>query len=79
MLDEKVAPYLVVWAVMAAAAALVMHVQVATRFLSTTPAPYWFLAKEGKISAATRRATCAYFLAFGLLGTLMFPAFYPWT
>ena len=79
MLDEKVAPYLVVWGVMAAAAALVMHVQVATRFLSTTPAPYWFLAKEGKISAATRRATCAYFLAFGLLGTLMFPAFYPWT
>ena len=79
MLDEKVAPYLVVWGVMAAAAALVMHVQVATRFLSTTPAPYWFLAKEGKISAATRRATCAYFLAFGLLGTLMFPTFYPWT
>lgn len=79
MLDEKVAPYLVVWAVMAAAAASVMHVQVATRFLSTTPAPYWFLAKEGTISAATRRATCAHFLAFGLLGTLMFPAFYPWT
>ena len=79
MLEEKVAPYLVVWAVMAAAAALVMHVQVATRFLSATPAPYWFLAKEGKTSEATRRATCAYFLAFGLLGTLMFPTFYPWT
>jgi phosphatidylinositol glycan class V len=76
---KKMHPHPAAWAVMAVAAALVMHVQVATRFLSATPAPYWFLAKEGKTSEATRRATCAYFLAFGLLGTLMFPTFYPWT
>jgi len=29
---------------MAACAALVMHVQVATRFLSCCPALYWFMA-----------------------------------
>ena len=78
MLDEKVAPYLVVRALMAAAAALVMHVQVATRFLSTTPAPYWFLGKEGAI-AERRRAlppsTCGISeQLLGLLGTAAFPA-----
>jgi phosphatidylinositol glycan class V len=43
-LSPSVVHFLYPWAFMAACAALVMHVQVATRFLSCCPALYWFMA-----------------------------------
>mmetsp|Transcript_8713 Transcript_8713/g.23431 ORF Transcript_8713/g.23431 Transcript_8713/m.23431 type:complete len:256 (+) Transcript_8713:903-1670(+) len=58
-LSPAVAHFLFPLAFMAACAALVMHVQVATRFLSSCPALYWFMASlwvgnegEGGVAAS---------------------------
>ena len=78
-------PHVVVWGLMALIALLVMHVQVATRFLSVCPALYWNVVSEGKrrrgggVTDEVQRAICVYAVTFSLLGTLMFPTFYPWT
>ena len=73
-------PHVVVWGSMALIALLVMHVQVATRFLSVCPALYWAVVSEGKSRGAdVQRWTCVYAVTFSLLGALMFPTFYPWT
>jgi len=73
-------PHLAMFLTMAAGAAVVMHVQVATRFLSVCPALYWAAASEGRrLGPEVQRWICIYSVAFGLLGTLMFPTFYPWT
>ena len=80
---EPLRPFMFQWCVMALAAAAVMHVQVATRFLSVSPAVYWYLAKvganEGAGTRKIRRIVSTYCVVFGLVGTLMFPTFYPWT
>ena len=47
MRKEPLRPFMFQWCVMALAAAAVMHVQVATRFLSVSPAVYWYLARVG--------------------------------
>ena len=73
-------PHLATWWVMTLVAATVMHVQVATRFLSVCPALYWFAVDEGRRrGAGVQRWICIYCITFALLGTLMFPTFYPWT
>ena len=83
MRKEPLRPFMFQWCVMALAAAAVMHVQVATRFLSVSPAVYWYLvrvgANEGSGTRRMRRVVSTYCVVFGLLGALMFPTFYPWT
>ena len=52
----------------------------ATRFLSVCPALYWFCASEGaRRGPGAQRVIATYCAVFGVLGTLMFPTFYPWT
>ncbi|CAH9098125.1 unnamed protein product [Cuscuta epithymum] len=69
---------------MTATAFLVMHVQVATRFLSASPLLYWFgsyLMKHGFGKKRRRGGYCiwVYCWAYIFLGTLLFSNFYPFT
>ncbi|XP_078432455.1 transferases, transferring hexosyl groups [Wolffia australiana] len=69
-----VLPFVYQLAFMAATSFFFMHVQVATRFLSASPLIYWFAARHFQ-----SRLLVAYFAAFFLLGSLLFPIFYPFT
>jgi len=71
------AGYIAHWGFLAAFVTLCMHVQVATRLLSTCPPLYWFAAHlcTGKHA----RLVWTYFLVYGSLGFVLFPRFYPWT
>ncbi|KAK9827676.1 hypothetical protein WJX81_007104 [Elliptochloris bilobata] len=76
---DAAAPYVLHWAAATAAAALVLHVQVSTRFLSSCPPLYWYAARlAGSSGAGARRAVWGFFLGYALLGALLFPNFYPW-
>lgn len=72
------AVYIAHWGFLAAFALLFMHVQVATRLLSTCPPLYWFAAQ---LCRDQRRARLVwmYWLTFCVLGYVLFPRFYPWT
>ncbi|KAL9263819.1 GPI mannosyltransferase 2-like protein [Drosera capensis] len=74
-------PFLLHMGFMATTAFLVMHVQVATRFLSASPPLYWF-ASDLMGSLKTRRwayLIWMYTVAYSLLGSLLFSNFYPFT
>ncbi len=60
---------------------LFMHVQVLTRFLSSSPLLYWLAARELKNSSATwaRRFHLPFCLAYAALGAVLFPTHMPWT
>jgi phosphatidylinositol glycan class V len=88
------APYVYHLALMTAVALLVMHVNVATRFLSASPALYWFAALylteggeageaggAGGAGGARWRAAWVWGWALGFtaLGCVLFPNFLPWT
>ena len=64
---------------MALVAATTMHVQVSTRFLSTSPAMYWGLAYLGSSNRTWRVLATTYYLSFALVGAALFANFYPWT
>ncbi|KAM1276176.1 hypothetical protein ACFX2J_028475 [Malus domestica] len=67
---------------MAATAFFVMHVQVATRFLSFSPPFYWFASYIMKSRGTGKRwgyIVWAYSAAYILLGSLLFSNFYPFT
>ena len=74
-----VGAYFAQLAMMTVIAATYMHVQVATRFLSTSPAMYWGLASLGRDSVPWRRVVAAYHVAYALVGAALFANFYPWT
>jgi len=74
-----VGAYFVKLGVMTVIAATYMHVQVATRFLSTSPAMYWGLAYLGRHSKAWRRFIATYHVSYALVGAALFANFYPWT
>ena len=58
MRKEPLRPFMFQWCVMALAAAAVMHVQVAARFLSVSPAVYWYLARVGANQGVRGRERC---------------------
>ncbi|CAN1260066.1 GPI mannosyltransferase 2 [Linum perenne] len=69
-------------AFMAATAFFVMHVQVATRFLSSSPPLYWFASSRMLNPAAGKKfghLVWGYCIAYILLGSLLFSNFYPFT
>ncbi|EPS63667.1 hypothetical protein M569_11110, partial [Genlisea aurea] len=77
-------PFIVHSAFMSATALLVMHVQVATRFLSASPLLYWFGSSQlmGCTCIGGRRwgyVIWAYCAAYILIGGLLFSNFYPFT
>ncbi|XP_062105937.1 uncharacterized protein LOC133817438 [Humulus lupulus] len=76
-----VLPFIMHLGFLAATAFFVMHVQVATRFLSSSPPLYWFASHIMK-SHSNRRLgymIWAYSAAYILLGSLLFSNFYPFT
>ena len=74
-----VCSYFAVLGVMTLVAATYMHVQVATRFLSTSPAIYWALAYLGTDSTRWRYWVTFYYLSYASVGVVLFTRFYPWT
>ncbi|KAJ4824739.1 hypothetical protein Tsubulata_014998 [Turnera subulata] len=67
---------------MSATAFFIMHVQVATRFLSASPPLYWFACRVMISPHFSRRwghIIWAYSIAYILLGSLLFSNFYPFT
>lgn len=75
-------PFVLHLGFMAGVAFLVMHVQVATRFLSANPPLYWFASSLPALSKYGKRwgyLIWAYCAAYILLGTLLFSNFYPFT
>jgi len=74
-----VCSYFAILGVMTLIAATYMHVQVATRFLSTSPAIYWALAYLGTDSTKWRYWVTFYYLSYASVGIVLFTRFYPWT
>ncbi|TKW29130.1 hypothetical protein SEVIR_3G376000v4 [Setaria viridis] len=76
-------PFVLHLAFMTSTAFFVMHVQVSTRFLSASPPIYWaaahILASPNCSSKRWGYLICVYFIAYILLGSLLFSNFYPFT
>ena len=73
-------PHIALWALLAVAAAVLMHVQVATRLLSACPALYWYLAHlTGTGPRWAGRLVWVWSLGYAAVGTVLFVSFYPWT
>lgn len=70
--------FLVQLAAMVFVATCIMHVQVATRFLSVSPPIYWYAAHAMK-DLRIGRIIWTYYLSFLGLGSLLFVNFYPFT
>ncbi|KAK4264069.1 hypothetical protein QN277_029408 [Acacia crassicarpa] len=81
-LSASVLPFVLHLVFMAGTAFLVMHVQVATRFLSASPPLYWFASYMMTSHAKSRtwgHIIWAYSASYILLGSLLFSNFYPFT
>ncbi|KAK7362514.1 hypothetical protein VNO77_04630 [Canavalia gladiata] len=81
-LSASVLPFVLHLGFMAGTAFFVMHVQVATRFLSASPPLYWFASYIMAYPAKHFRwgyIIWAYSLAYIFLGSLLFSNFYPFT
>ena len=73
------AVYIAHWGFLAAFAMVGMHVQVATRLLSTCPPLYWFAAQLCYRRRRYAQLIWLYFLGYAALGYVLFPQFLPWT
>ncbi|KAL2344693.1 hypothetical protein Fmac_005978 [Flemingia macrophylla] len=81
-LSASVLPFVLHLGFMACSAFFVMHVQVATRFLSACPPLYWFASYIMAYHAKGFRwgyIVWAYSIAYIFLGSLLFSNFYPFT
>jgi phosphatidylinositol glycan class V len=76
--SAEAAPLVYHWALMTAVALLVMHVNVATRFLSACPPLYWHAAEWAAAGGWRTRLLWLWCFAYIALGCLLFPNFYPW-
>ncbi|TYG97010.1 hypothetical protein ES288_A10G003200v1 [Gossypium darwinii] len=74
-----VLPFILQVGFMAATAFFVMHVQVATRFLSASPSLYWFALLIMTSHKKWGYMIWVYCFAYILLGSLLFSNFYPFT
>uniref|UniRef100_A0ACD5Y8I1 Uncharacterized protein n=1 Tax=Avena sativa TaxID=4498 RepID=A0ACD5Y8I1_AVESA len=78
-----VLPFILHLTFMTFTAFFVMHVQVSTRFLSASPPIYWtascILASSKGSNKRWGYFIFVYFIAYILLGSLLFPNFYPFT
>ncbi|KAL3824762.1 hypothetical protein ACJIZ3_020791 [Penstemon smallii] len=75
-------PYVLHLSFMVGTAVFVMHVQVATRFLSASPLVYWFASHMMRSPGIGKRwghFIWAYCAAYIFLGSLLFSNFYPFT
>jgi hypothetical protein len=75
-----VAVFVIHWGVLMAVCVAIMHIQVATRFLSSCVPLYWFAAllmlHKGFV---LRWLLWWYCFAFMGIGAVFFPNFFPWT
>ncbi|GLJ22031.1 hypothetical protein SUGI_0412820 [Cryptomeria japonica] len=75
-------PFILQLAFMIFIACFVMHVQVATRFLSVSPPIYWFASyfmESSQIGFKLGYIVWTVFLSYLFVGCLLFPNFYPFT
>eukprot|EP01018_Ginkgo_biloba_P031801 Gb_15854 [translate_table: standard] len=75
-------PFILQLGFMVAVASFVMHVQVATRFLSVSPPIYWFAShvmESSPIGFKLGYLIWAVFLSYMVFGSLLFSNFYPFT
>lgn len=88
--NDTPAPYFHYTALMTAIAILIMHVNVGTRFLSTCPPLYWYVATlmypyyyycnvVGGRGKWVRKGVWVWCLSFTVAGCVLWPNFYPWT
>lgn len=80
--DPQVLPYVLYWAAILIFSLSFMHVQVITRFFSSSPAVFWFcgyIFYNKKYYPKAKSFILGYFLLYVVLGTSMFVLFYPWT
>ncbi|KAI3705422.1 hypothetical protein L1987_75659 [Smallanthus sonchifolius] len=72
-------PFVLHLGFMVATAFFVMHVQVSTRFLSSSPPIYWFASYVPAIHKGWGYLIWRYCAAYILIGSLLFSNFYPFT
>ncbi|KAD5961702.1 hypothetical protein E3N88_13175 [Mikania micrantha] len=72
-------PFVLHLGFMVATASFVMHVQVATRFLSASPLIYWFASYVLVSHKGWGYLIWSYCAAYILIGSLLFSNFYPFT
>lgn len=81
--SASLAPYVYHLGFMTFVSLFFMHVNVATRFLSSSPLIYWFvgiiLSERSFKPQYTPKMIWIWTWGFIVLGCLMFPNFYPWT
>ena len=78
-LSTQVLPHVLLLALLAVPAVLVMHIQVATRLLCTSPATFWFAAHVTGTRPRLGRFLWLWFLGYAAVGTVLHVNFYPWT
>ena len=73
--------YILYWSFLLVFGVSFMHVQTLTRFFSSCPTIYWFAATKFATEKTnwTANIILFYFLAYFVIGSLMFTNFYPWT
>lgn len=78
--SPRVAVFVIHWLFLTLVCLAVMHIQVATRFLSSCVPLYWFAALLiSQKGGLLRWLLWVYCFAFMGLGGVYFPNFYPWT